>query len=111
MLAAQRLIEREPYILDSTCFHCQQAVEKYLKAYLIFKEVNFKKTHDIDYLLEECAKFDKEFNHIDVKNINDFAVDIRYPDDSTMQELEVATEYIQIAKHVKQLVESKIILA
>ncbi len=31
--SAQRLIEIEPMILDTACFHCQQAVEKSLKAF------------------------------------------------------------------------------
>ena len=34
--SAQRLIEIEPMILDNACFHSQQAIEKYLKAYLIY---------------------------------------------------------------------------
>ena len=74
--AARRLIEIEPYILDPACFHCQQAVEKYLKAYLVCKEVDFEKIHDIDYLLRECIKCDEDFKNFDAKNINDFAVDI-----------------------------------
>lgn len=37
LLSAQRLIEIGPMILDNACFHCQQAIEKYLKAFLIFK--------------------------------------------------------------------------
>ena len=108
LVAARRLIEIEPYILDPACFHCQQAVEKYLKAYLVYKEFHFEKTHDIDYLLEECAKYDEGFKSIDIKNINHFAVDIRYPDDSLVPELGEAKEYVQIAEQIKTLVESKI---
>ena len=32
IISAQRLLEIEPMILDSACFHCQQAIEKSLKA-------------------------------------------------------------------------------
>jgi HEPN domain-containing protein len=35
LMSAQRLLEIEPMILDNACFHCQQAVEKCLKAFLI----------------------------------------------------------------------------
>jgi HEPN domain-containing protein len=35
LASAQRLIEIQPSILDTACFHCQQAVEKNLKAFLI----------------------------------------------------------------------------
>lgn len=108
LVAARRLIEIEPYILDPACFHCQQAVEKYLKAYLVYKEFDFEKTHDIDYLLEECAKYDEDFKNFDVKNIHDFAVDIRYPDDASLLDLDETKEFLQIAENVKTLVESKI---
>jgi HEPN domain-containing protein len=30
---------------DAICFHCQQACEKYLKAFLIFHGVEFPRTH------------------------------------------------------------------
>ena len=36
---------------DTVCFHAQQCVEKYLKAYLVSKGVNFPKTHDIERLV------------------------------------------------------------
>lgn len=31
-----------PEYLDTVTFHCQQAVEKYLKSYLIFKSITFR---------------------------------------------------------------------
>ena len=37
ILSAQRLLEIEPMILDNACFHCQQAAEKSLKAFLHYK--------------------------------------------------------------------------
>jgi len=36
---------------DMICFHAQQCVEKYLKAYLIAKGISFRKTHDITEIL------------------------------------------------------------
>ncbi|MCG2760389.1 MAG: HEPN domain-containing protein [Candidatus Delongbacteria bacterium] len=41
-----------PEYLDTVTFHCQQAVEKYLKAYLIYLVIDFKFTHDSVYLLD-----------------------------------------------------------
>jgi HEPN domain-containing protein len=37
-------------------FHCQQAVEKALKAALASKEIEFPRTHDVDGLLELCQR-------------------------------------------------------
>ena len=39
IISAQRLIKIEPMILDNACFHCQQAIEKSLKAFLHYKEM------------------------------------------------------------------------
>ncbi len=36
---------------------------------------------NIEFLLSECAEFDKDFDNIDPKNLSDFGVEIRYPDD------------------------------
>jgi HEPN domain-containing protein len=33
------------------CFHAQQAAEKYLKAYLVYRGTHFPKTHDVEELL------------------------------------------------------------
>jgi HEPN domain-containing protein len=39
-------------------FHCQQAVEKALKAFLTFHERAFRKTHDLSDLSPECLAID-----------------------------------------------------
>lgn len=40
-------LSEEEMVKDGACFHCQQAVEKYLKAYLIFHKIDFPRTHNI----------------------------------------------------------------
>ena len=40
--------------LDAACFHAQQAAEKLLKAYLIWREVDFPFTHNLSTLLLRC---------------------------------------------------------
>ena len=37
---------------EQSCFHAQQAVEKALKAVLLFKKIEFPLVHDIEELLE-----------------------------------------------------------
>ena len=41
---AKLAIDNEVEYTDAICFHCQQAVEKYLKSYLIYKS-HLKFTH------------------------------------------------------------------
>jgi HEPN domain-containing protein len=40
---------------DAACFHSQQCVEKYLKAFLQKRKVPFAKTHDLGILLDACV--------------------------------------------------------
>ncbi len=35
-------------VTDGICFHSQQAVEKFLKSYLISKNIEFSKTHNLN---------------------------------------------------------------
>jgi len=44
MVVAKMIIDQNPspLILDSACFHCQQAVEKFLKAFLVSRQVPFE---------------------------------------------------------------------
>ena len=44
------------YYTSTICFHAQQAVEKYLKAFLAYHNVDFPRTHDVDFLIMECRK-------------------------------------------------------
>lgn len=71
-----------PEYLDTVTFHCQQAVEKYLKAYLVFQSSTFRFTHDLIYLLDLITQKDSDFeNYYDiVSEMQGYAVEIRYPD-------------------------------
>ncbi len=81
LLVVQKLTESEIVATSSICFHCQQALEKFLKAFLIANNIEIKRTHNIEYLLVECSEIDKEFANIDPKELSDFGVDVRYPGD------------------------------
>ena len=62
------------FYTSTICFHAQQAVEKYLKAFLIFHDVDFPRTHDVDFLLMECQKIDSENFDLDLKSLTEFGV-------------------------------------
>jgi HEPN domain-containing protein len=59
---------------SAICFHAQQAVEKFLKAFLVFHDIDFPKTHDLDYLLSECRKIEENNFKIDLGSLTDFGV-------------------------------------
>jgi len=110
LLTAERELSFEDPITDTVCFHCQQTVEKYLKAFLVYHQIYFPKTHRIMDLLELCATKDSSFKDEleDADNLTDYAVEIRYPDVWLEPEIEDAKEAFEIAKKVKKIVLNKI---
>jgi len=60
------LLTLEDAPTDVISFHCQQAVEKYFKAYLTLVDVRVKKIHDLETILALCTEKDKKF---EMKNI------------------------------------------
>ena len=103
----EKLFESEPELYASTiCFHAQQAVEKFLKAFLVFHNIDFPKTHDLDYLLLECKKIDTKNFDIDLGSLTDFGVSIRYPDDFYLPDKDETAQYRGIALKVKLVIEN-----
>ncbi|HYA26679.1 MAG TPA: HEPN domain-containing protein [Thermodesulfovibrionales bacterium] len=73
--------EQEEILHEQICFHAQQAVEKALKAVLLFKKVDFPLTHDLDELLDiaEKAGITLPPDMMDVGLLTPYAVETRYP--------------------------------
>ncbi|MDY7030811.1 MAG: HEPN domain-containing protein, partial [Thermodesulfobacteriota bacterium] len=110
LLTSERELSFAEPITDTVCFHCQQTVEKYLKAFLVYHQIYFPKTHRIMDLLELCATKDSSFK-VELENadnLTDYAVEIRYPDVWLEPGIDDAKEAFEIAKKVKKLVLNKI---
>jgi HEPN domain-containing protein len=93
-----------PDYFDTIAFHCQQAVEKSIKAILVFFKIEFQRSHDLVYLLELLSR-KIEIDEIKFRNaftLNNYAVQIRYPNKIvklTKEEIEMA---IQIAEEFQE---------
>lgn len=98
-----------PEYLDTVTFHCQQAVEKYLKAYLIFHSTNFKFTHDLTYLIELLIQKDTDINNFynSVLELQGYAVEVRYPNETIYLSIERVEKAILIAKNIREFVTTK----
>ncbi|MCK4795951.1 MAG: HEPN domain-containing protein [Spirochaetes bacterium] len=70
---------------EDLCFEAQQCAEKALKALLIYFNAEVPKTHSFNILLEKLEAnltiIPDEF--LDVLELNDYAVQTRYPGDYT----------------------------
>lgn len=107
---AKYLPDTNPDFIESICFHCQQAVEKYLKAYLVYNNKEINKTHDIGNILKDCEKIDTSFIELKKINIDDltnYAINIRY-DEIPEPSLDDAKEAVSNAEQVRLFVIKKI---
>jgi len=81
--SSRLLLASDPQILDTAVYHCQQAAEKVLKAYLTLHDVPFMKTHDLTVLVEQCMDKDASFDALmDISELlTPYATAFRYPGD------------------------------
>lgn len=81
LITAQAILDLPEGPTDTSCFHCQQVVEKALKALLTFHGLAFTKTHDLMVLQEQALSFFPELvrfrTHFGI--LTACAVDVRYP--------------------------------
>lgn len=98
-----------PEYLDTVTFHCQQAVEKYLKAYLIFQSIPFKFSHDLVYLLDLITQKDSDFESFYdiVSELQGYAIEIRYPNDTIYLSNDKVENAMIIARNVREFVSKK----
>jgi HEPN domain-containing protein len=108
--AEDELSVPEPFT-NTICFHSQQCVEKYLKAYLSFVGKSFRKTHDISELIELCKEIDEEFEilySLNATKLTRYAIEVRYPDEFYIPSIEEVKELVEIAKKVRNFVIRKL---
>ena len=85
LAVAQHLFTLKPAPSDEICFHCQQAIEKYLKGLLSEHSLSIQKTHDLSILLQQLLPVDPTLRPLGqgLKRIARYAVEYRYPGMST----------------------------
>jgi HEPN domain-containing protein len=73
--------DSEDVLPAQVCFHAQQAVEKALKAVLLYQGIAFPLTHDLEALIEIMTNAGMELPDWsdDVSGLNPYAVEARYP--------------------------------
>lgn len=88
---------------DTVGFHAQQCVEKYLKAFLVLKGIDFPKTHDIEKIL---ALFPHDVplpvSVEEQRTLTTYATFTRYPGDYEPVTLSEAKRAVRIARRVKR---------
>ena len=100
-----------PRLHDIICFHAQQCIEKYLKAWLQEKNIHTPRTHNLAELLDLIVPMLPAWYHWqpDFKIIMAYAVDPRYPGDS--RTAEDTHHAMHICGEVRQAVRTQLNLA
>lgn len=85
LISAEAIAQKKVY--SGGCFHCQQAVEKALKALLVYKKNDFPKTHSLTELAEKANVFEEIKNLI--ADVEQDYVTARYGDAARRPPLEI----------------------
>ncbi|MFH1213364.1 MAG: HEPN domain-containing protein [Candidatus Neomarinimicrobiota bacterium] len=108
---ARIIYQHLPEYYDTICFHCQQAVEKYLKALLVHLNVEFRPLHQLTYLLdllsEKIEVSDDWYQSAIV--LENYSVEIRYPETIITLSDDDVSEAIQIAEKFQYIASERII--
>ena len=112
LIISKEIFKAEHVIYRSVCFHCQQSVEKYLKAYQIKFDIQILKTHDIEALLNSLSIHDDNILKFlePTEAFVDYAVRFRYPDDFEDITRQQAEKSIEIATEIEKYITEKIVL-
>lgn len=109
-LALARVQRPADVLLDTLCFHAQQAAEKSLKAVLLLQGIRFPYTHDIARLItlvsEAVVSWPEELDQ--ASGLSEYAADARYPGSRESISEEDYRQALTIAEQVFAWAESLI---
>lgn len=93
LATAELVAERGDYFADIACFHAQQAAEKAIKAYLIWKDIEPPRTHALGALVNLLPSDDLflESWRPTLDRMSAYAVANRYPESSALTEDDART--------------------
>lgn len=96
---------------DVVAFHCQQAIEKALKGFLLRQTGQIAEGHSLIYLCKEASVYKVEFKNClkDCAFVNQYYIETRYPADIPLIVSDSeAEECIKIAEAIYKLVKDNI---
>jgi HEPN domain-containing protein len=93
-------------LFGDVLFHCQQAAEKALKAFLAAHDVPFRKTHHLEELGRQCCAIDVTLEDIAgrIAPLTEYAWRFRYPGDVDEPQRQDAEEALAVAREVYEAI-------
>ena len=110
LLSAGELADADMPLLDTAAYHCQQAAEKAIKSFLLYHDIRFEKTHDVEVLLSQASAIEPSFTAcIDAARIlTPLAVEFRYPGEFVEPEADEYREAFEAAEKIYLFVLQKL---
>ena len=104
-------LEERRNFFAQICFHFQQAAEKYLKAFIVAKEIEFRKIHDLGLLLKMASRVDASLEKLkdDCEYLAAYYIEARYPVHwPTNFTRDEATKALEAAVHIQEAVKERL---
>jgi HEPN domain-containing protein len=110
LLGAETLAAMPKPLGGLVCFLAQQSAEKQLKAFLVFRQTPFRKSHDLEYVLELCVSLDQDFGALRTacKKLTPYAWEFRSPTLAADPSPELVHEALELAREVARFVLSRL---
>lgn len=102
-LTCAMLLLREDECYNCIAFHCQQAIEKALKSYILIKTNQPVDGHNLTWLCKRAMKYNQQFHTwlADSAALNKCYIETRYPSDMYPTiTYEDVRQYVQMAKEM-----------
>ena len=95
-------LSAERPLLGDALFHCQQAAEKALKAFLTWHDRPFRKTHNLVELGDQCREIDPTLENLlrRAARLTEFAWKFRYPGEPFEPSPDEAQDGLRLAQDV-----------
>ncbi|MFA7147844.1 MAG: HEPN domain-containing protein [Syntrophomonadaceae bacterium] len=105
LITAKYLLGLHPLKLEIICYHCQQSSEKILKAFLISKDIEPPRTHDLRLLRRMCGEIADSFDDIEEAciHLTAYGVQPRYPMEIELTEIDMH-QAIKDADHIMNFI-------
>jgi HEPN domain-containing protein len=100
--AAEHDMKATPPLLGDAAFHCQQAAEKAFKALLAWRDVPFRRTHDLTELGAACVRVDASLQEVaeQAGPLTEYAWKFRYPGESEEPSVAETRRALALAREV-----------
>ena len=104
-----------PELTNIAAFHCQQAIEKYFKAFILENEKPLVKIHNLLTLygiIKEIMDFG--FDEDLLATLNDIYLESRYPgeigllDDGSMPSIEQINQFFEFAQEIEKKIKDEL---